>query len=124
VTRPLGASDRSGKVKLGVLIWIIVIASVVYCGIQFGGVYMRKYKLEETVDRELSFAGQRVDDTIRERLRDYIAAMHLPPAASRFQFSRVERPRALQFSVSYVDTVDLIFTKKPLRVSINTRRPF
>jgi hypothetical protein len=124
VTRLLGVNDRSGKVKLVALIWLIAIGIVLYLGIQFGGVYMRKYKLEETVDRELGFAGQRVDDTIRQRLTEYIAAMHLPPAASRFQFARVDGPRALQFSVSYVETVNLIFTKKDLRISINRRRPF
>ncbi len=124
VTRPLRANDRSGKVKLATLIWVVVVGIVAYYGIQIGNVYWRKYKLEETVDRELSFAGQIADGTIRQRLTQDIAGMHLPPAASRFQFARVTGPRALRFTVSYVDTVNLIFTKRPFRVSINTRRTF
>jgi hypothetical protein len=124
VTRLLGANDRSGKVKLAALIWIIAIGIVAYCGIQVGGVYMRKYKLKEAVDRELGLAGQIVDETIRQRLTEDIAGMHLPPAASRFRFARVQGPRALQFSVSYDETVNLIFTEKPFHVSINARRPF
>jgi hypothetical protein len=124
VTRLLRANNRSGKVKLAALMWVIVLAIVSYYGIQIGGVYWRKYKLEETVDRELSFAGQRADETIQKRLADYIGGMHLPPEASRFRFARVNGPRALLFSVSYVETVNLIFTKKEFRVSMNTRRPF
>lgn len=125
MARRSAVRNRSGKVKVGTLIWLIVIAIPVYFAIQFGGVYIRKYKLEDVVNQELSYAGQRADDAIRQRLVAEIAAMDLPPAAaSRLQFSRVESPRALQLSISYVETINLLFTKKPLRVSLQKRRPF
>lgn len=82
---PSLAKDRSGRVKVTVLIWLLVIGSLLYCGIEFGGIYLRKFKLESIVAEELSSGGQRSDESIRQRVLDRIAGMNLPASARNFQ---------------------------------------
>lgn len=117
-------SDRSGKVKYSFVVWMALIASGVFCGYQYGSVYFRKYQIEEMVQRELSYAGQRTDQAIRERVANEIAGMRLPPAARGFHLTRASSPRALQFSVNYVDRVNLVFTEKQVAVSVRVGRVF
>lgn len=118
------AHDRSGRVKLTVVIWLIVIGSAVYTGIAFGAVYFHKFQLADAVTQELSFAGQRADASIRQRILDRITAMGLPAEARNFQFARTGSPQALQVSISYTETVNLVFTEQPIRVNIQARRTF
>jgi len=124
VTAPSRLKGQSGKVKLSVLLWIIVFAALGYCGFAFGGVYWRKYRLEETVTRDLSSAGQIADATIRQTVLGHIAAMHLPNNKRSVSFARIDSPRALRVAVSYVETVNLYFTKKEIPISVEFVRPF
>lgn len=117
-------SDRSGKIKVTTAILLLVVAHLVFFGFQYGAVYFRKYRLQSAMNEELSYAGQRVDASIRQRLAEDIERLNLPPAARSFQFARVGNPRALQVSISYVETVNLLYTKKRMRVTVQTRRPF
>ncbi len=116
--------DRSGKVKIGLLLWLIVLAVVGYYGIEFGGVYWRRYKLEEAVKQRLGYAGQLTSEGIRQHLLDDIASMDLPPAARNVKFVETRQPRALHVSISYAETVNLLFTTKKFPVSIEIRRSF
>ncbi len=118
------ARDRSGKLKKGLLLWLIALTAVCYFGVEIGGVYWRRYKLEETVKQELGFAGQRTDQAIHQRLLDEVAAMDLPTTAQYVRFFRTDRPRALNVSISYVETVNLLFTTMKFPVSIEVRRRF
>ncbi len=119
----------------------IVLAVVGYYGIEFGGVYWRRYKLEEAVKQRLGYAGQLtsegirqhlLDDIagqltsegIRQHLLDDIASMDLPPAARNVKFVETQQPRALHVSISYAETVNLLFTTKKFPVSIEIRRSF
>ena len=115
---------RSGKVRLTLLLWLIVLAAAVYCGLEFGGVYWRKYRLEETLGRDLSSAGQVADETIHQRVLEHIAGMHLPLTSGSVRFARTDAPRALRVSISYVETVNLFFTEIRMPVSVDFERPF
>jgi hypothetical protein len=121
---PSLAKDRSGRVKVTLIIWLLVIGGLVYCGIEIGGVYVRKMKLEGIIAQELSFGGQRSDESIRRRVLDGITGMNLPAAARNFQFVRTQSPQALRVSISYVETVNLIFTEQQIPISIQARRTF
>ena len=121
---PSLAKNRSGRVKVTLLIWLLVIGGLVYCGIEFGGVFLRKMKLESMVAQELSFGGQRSDESIRQRVLDGIVGMNVPAAARNFQFVRTQSPQALQVSIRYVETVNLVFTKQQIPISIQARRTF
>ena len=124
VTESSRLKGGSGKVRLATLVWLIVLAALGYCGFEFGGVYWRKYRLEETVTRDLSSAGQLTDDGIRRIVMEHIAAMHLPLTAGSVRFARTDAPRALRVSISYVETVNLLFTEKKLPISVEFERTF
>ncbi len=124
MTAPSRLKGRSGKVRPALLLWLIVLAALGYYGIEIGGVYWRQYKLEDTVARDLSFAGQLVDETIRQRVLEHIAAMNLPLTARDVRFARTDAPRTLRVSISYVETVNLLFTKKRFPMSVEIERPF
>jgi hypothetical protein len=124
VTSPSRLKDRSGKVRLAMLLWLVVLAALGYCGFEFGGVYWRKYRLEETISRDLTDAGQLADETIHQRVLEHIAALHLPLTRGSVQFARTNAPRALRVSISYVETVNLLFTEKQIPISVSFERPF
>jgi hypothetical protein len=105
-------------------VWLIVLAALGYYGFEFGGVYWRKYRLEEKVTRDLSSAGQIADETIRQTVLEHIAAMHLPLTSRSVRFARTDAPRALRVSISYEETVNLLFTKKQIPVSVEFERSF
>ena len=116
--------NRSGKVKVALLLWLIVIAAAVYYGVEFGGVYMRRYKLVDTVEQQLGFAGQLANQAISQRIQEKMAEIGLPPEARRFRLVETQRPRMLQFSVTYSETLNLLFTTKQWQVSIEKRRSY
>jgi len=116
-------SNQSGKVKISSLILLVTVAAGVYYGLQFGGVYWRRYRVSDAVDGQLAFTGQIADETIRAQLVAEIGKMHLPPAASRVRLVRIP-PRTIEVSISYTETVNLLYTKKQIPVSIKERRTY
>lgn len=121
---PSRAMGRSGNVKGALLLLLIVLAAVAYYGIEIGGVYWRRYKLEDTVVQDLTFAGQLTDEAIHQRVLDDVLAMDLPLTARNVQFVRSDGPRTLRVSISYVETANLLFTKKQFPMSVEVRRSF
>jgi len=115
--------DRTGKMKITSILLLLVIVAGAYVAYAFGGVYMRRYRLNDALDDQLSFAGEIADETIRAQLVNKIAGMHLPPAASRVRMSR-SGARTIQVTVAYTETVNLLFTKKDIPVSITRRRTY
>lgn len=118
------AGNRSGKIKVGTLIGLVVLVAAVYYAFEFRGLYWRQYKLKEVVEQQLAYAGQLSDDAIRENLLAEIAGLGLPGEVLIFHFARIPQPQALEVSISYVETVNLLFTTKKMPMSLQIRRPF
>jgi hypothetical protein len=116
--------SRTGKVKITSLLLLVVLAAAIYYGIEVGGVYWRKYRLDDTLARDLSFAGQIADQTIHQRVLEHIGEMNLPIRARDVRFARTNSPRALRVSVSYTETVNLLFAVKEFPMSVDIQRPF
>ena len=121
---PSRLKDRSGKGKIALLLWLIVLGALGYCAFGFGGVYWRKYQLEDAIMRDLSSAGQVVDETIRQRVLQHVGELNLPIAAGGFRFTRTDAPRGLRVQISYVEIVNLVFTEKRIPISVDFVRPF
>jgi hypothetical protein len=117
------ATNRSGKIRISTLLLLVVLAAGVYCGVAFGKVYWHRYKIQDAIDRQLSFGGQLVDESIRQRLSEDLAGMNLPPAARNVQVTRTS-PRTVEVSIKYTETVNLLFTKKQIPVSIREERTY
>ena len=118
------AIGRSGGVKGALLLLLIVLAAISYYGIEIGGVYWRRYKLEETVVQQLSFAGQLTDEAVHQHVLEEVHAMGLPITDGNVRFVRTYNPRALRVSISYVETANLLFTKKRFPMSVQVQRSF
>ncbi|UCF41090.1 MAG: hypothetical protein JSW43_01775 [Gemmatimonadota bacterium] len=116
--------NRAGGVKAGLLVFVLVAVALTYCGFEFLGPYWRRYKLEEAAVQALGFAGQATDEAIRDRLLDDIAGMDLPPQASQINFVHIPNPRALQVTISYAETANLLITTVELPMSVEVRRAF
>ncbi len=91
---------------------------------EIGGVYWRRYKLEETMVQQLSFAGQLTDEAIHQQVLKEVHAMGLPITDGNIQFVRTDNPRTLRVSISYVETANLLFTQKQFPMSIQVQRAF
>lgn len=124
MTTPSRLKDPSGKVKLTTLLLLIVLAALGYYGFAIGGVYWRNYRLEDTIAHDLSFAGHTADEAIHQRVLEHIAGMNVPVRARDVRFGRTDAPRGLRVSITYVDTANLLFTKKQYPMSIDVQRPF
>ena len=117
------ANNRAGRVTIGKLVVLVVLAGAVYCAYAFGRVYWHKYALRDEMDRQLSYAGQLADETIRQELVKAAVGMHLPVSEDRIQLTRTS-PRTIQVSIRYTENVNLLFTTKRIPVSIEEHRSF
>lgn len=124
MTAPSVLNGREGKLKVASLILLVVLAALGYYGFAIGGVYWRHYRLDDTVARDLSFAGQLADQSIHQRVLTHIEEMNLPIRARDVRFARTSSPRALRVSISYTETVNLLFTEKEFPMSVLIERPF
>jgi len=115
---------ESGGAKIRILVLVLILGAAAYYGNEIGGVYWRKYRLADAVDGQMSFVGQRSDEGIRARILQDIEHMNLPPAARRFTFVRNQQAHQLQFSTSYSETVNLLFTKREISLKVNRARRF
>jgi len=106
----------------GMILLIVVVAGLYY-GFIFARVYWQRYSLTDKVDGQLTYAGQLADATIEQQLKAQIAKMHLPPAASRFRITR-SGARTLQVRIAYTDTLNLLFAKKEIPISVTRRRTY
>ena len=117
------ALNRSGRIQFTTLLLLIALAAGGYCAVAFGKVWWHKYTIQDTIDRELSFAGQLVDESIRQRLVARLNEMNLPPAARKVQVTRTS-PKSIEVAIQYTETVNLVFTRKRIPVSIRQKRTY
>lgn len=115
--------NRSGKVKVTTLLLLLLIAAGAYYGYVFGGVYWRRYLLVGAVEGQLAYAGQLVDETIREQIVKEIQEMNLPPAASRVRMVRTAA-RTIQVSIAYTETVNLLYATKDIPIKVTEKRTY
>jgi len=116
-------TDRTGKMKISSMILLLLVAAGVYYSYAFGSVYVRRYLVTDAVDGQLAFAGQIADETIRQQLVQKIGTMKLPPAASRVRMSRAGA-RTIQVTIAYTESVNLLYGRKDIPVSITRRRTY
>lgn len=117
-------NNRAGKAKIGCVIWLVLLAAAAFAAKEFGGVYLRRLKLEDFMQRQAAFAGQSSDEAIRQRIVQEVVTMGLPPEARRVMLVRVQGPRAIRISVRYTDTANLLVTTVRVPVSLEVRRAF
>lgn len=72
---------RRGASSIGCLFSLLVLAAVVYFGVNVGEVYWRYYQFRDDMQQEVRFAAHYTSDAIAGRLRAAADSLGLPEAA-------------------------------------------
>jgi hypothetical protein len=80
--------DRRGVSAAGCLIYLLIIAGVVYFGSPFGSAYLDYYRYKDAMTQEAQFATQRSDLEIQARLKVFADSLGLPRSASLVRINR------------------------------------
>ena len=81
-------SSRFGASRLGCLLQIVVLASIVYFGLLAGEEALAYYRFKDAMKNEARFASIRTDQDIRNRLRAFTDSVKLPAEAKDIQIVR------------------------------------
>lgn len=114
---------QSGKSRAGCLLTILILAVMVYSGINVGRVYYRYWRFMDSMKTQARMAPSIDDDVIRRRLLILVEELKLPDEARRIRIQRTVRPPAITIGASYLDTLVFPLYKRPIRMNPETRQP-
>ncbi len=112
--------DReAGKVKLGCLLTTVVFIAAVYYGIDYVGVRLKAYRMQDEVNEQASFASVIDDVTIRNRLVEQADKLGIPLGPRQWEIRRSRNPEGRRIIINgvYDDSVviDLPGVRKVFR---------
>ena len=81
---------RAGASRLGCLVGLLLLVTVVYFGFNIGEVYFRYYRLKDAMEQEVRFADTRPDSAIKTHMRAVADSLGLPEAAGRVDIERAD----------------------------------
>jgi hypothetical protein len=90
VPRRTFASARSGASRLGCLVQLIILGSLIYFGAFLGEDALAYYRLRDAMKQEARFAATRTDDQMKDRLRAFTDSVKLPDEAKDINIVRGE----------------------------------
>jgi hypothetical protein len=91
---------RRGASSIGCLFSLLVLAAVVYFGVNVGEAYWRYYQFRDDIQQEVRFAAHNSSDVIANRLRAAADSLGLPEAAGHVI---IRRSQSLISIESYYD---------------------
>lgn len=103
---------RRGVGAVGCLVYLLVIAAIVYFGSPFGSAYLDYYRFKDAMKQEARFAVQRSDPDIQSRLKLFADSLGLPRSASAVRISRGRGKVTILSSYSQPVTVPLLGSRK------------
>jgi hypothetical protein len=83
-------TTRRGASSIGCLFGLLILAAVVYFGVNVGEAYWRFYQFRDDMQQAVRFAGNTANDAIVMRLRAAADSLGLPEAASHVTIHRVK----------------------------------
>jgi len=81
---------RRGAGQLGCLVMLMLIAAVVYFGLNIGQVFWNYYQLEDRMRTEARYASKRTDGVIRRRIEAFADSLGMPESARNVHVRRTE----------------------------------
>jgi hypothetical protein len=105
VVTPRVRPGESGKIKLGCLFTLAIMAAIVYFGFDFAQVQMRFYRIQDEVKTRATFAPVFDDATIRRGLVAKSDSLGLPLGPRDWTVKRTYEPREITISATYTDSV-------------------
>jgi hypothetical protein len=115
--------SRRGRLPIGFLVTLAVVALVSIGGIAPARGYLRYYRMKEAMQAQAGLASSAGDGEIRHRLRLKAAELGLPPDAQRITIRRRGRPREITVSTTWTDTVGLVVYSFPITYRPEVRAP-
>jgi hypothetical protein len=79
---------RPGASRLGCLIQIVILVTIIYFGLLAGEEALVYYRFKDAMKTEARFASIRSDQEIRKRLRAFTDSVKLPPEAKEINVVR------------------------------------
>jgi hypothetical protein len=98
-------TPRRGSSSLGCLFTLLVLAAVVYFGINVGEVYFRYYQYKDAMRQEVRFAAHNNDAVIVRHLQEEADSLGLPDAAHKVLVQR--DGRHIEVEAEYYEHVEL-----------------
>lgn len=114
---------RRGASTIGCLFSLILLAAGIFYGVNIGKVYFRYYQLQDTMRTNARLAPSLTDATIRRRLITRVEELGLPPEAQKFVIRRSGRPRTIEITTEYSESVDLPLFKHTFNFKPHTSEP-
>jgi hypothetical protein len=100
--------SRSGRSSLGCLFTLLVLAAIVYFGVNVGEVYFRFYQYQDAMRQEVRFAAHNSDAVILRHLREQADSLGLPEAAGLVTLQR--DGRHIELESEYYEHIELPLT--------------
>ena len=97
--------QRAGVGSLGCLVTLLILAAIVYFGVNAGEVYFRFYQFQDAMRQEVRFAAHNSDAQILRRLRVQADSLGLPEAAGLVTLQR--DGRHIELESDYYEHVEL-----------------
>ena len=101
-------TPRRGSSSLGCLFSLLVLAAVIYFGVNVGEVYFRYYQYKDAMRQEVRFAAHNDDAIIARHLRDQADSLALPEAARNVLVQR--DGRHIEVEAEYYEHIELPLT--------------
>lgn len=101
-------TTRRGSSSLGCLFSLLVLAAIVYFGVNVGEVFFRYYQYKDAMRQEVRFAAHNSDAVIVRHLRDMADSLSLPEGASNVTVQR--DGRHIEIEAEYYEHVELPLT--------------
>jgi hypothetical protein len=116
-------SNRNGKVRLGCLFTLLLLAVGMYYGVPVGSMYLRYWRLNQEMKTQARLAPSIDDATILRRIRRKVEDLGLPDAAKEVSIRRTLRPREIVIKTSYEETLELPFVRHTFALTPEVKSP-
>jgi hypothetical protein len=105
---------RRGGSTLGCLFSLLIVAVVLYYGLDLGRIYWSYYRLTDEMETSARFAQGQTDAQVVKHLAGVAQDLGLPPEAQRFVIRRTQQPFRIEISTRYEVEFDLPFQHRVL----------
>jgi len=105
--------SRSGRSSIGCLLLLLLVAAVMYFGVNVGEAYWRYYEFQDAMRQEVRFAKQISDERIKLHLAAFADSLGLPEEATDITVNRTSGE--ISVSATYSERVELPLFARHIR---------
>jgi hypothetical protein len=115
-------TDRRGASTLGCLFSMLIVAALIYFGVNVGGPYLRYYQFRDAMEQEARFAQRKTDAQIVTALRLKADSLALPAPAFKINIRRTTS--RITIWTDYAETIDFPFVTRDISFRPVVERAF